>query len=167
MCLYVCIGVRDGRGHVLRASAPGELHARVAVSCQVSDPLATRRSFTLLSRPLLVSQMWRSVLRRYKHRNILSLVAISNDGPRPCLVYEYMENGSLADCLLTNVRVWSRAWSEMTGCFPLFLYVQHSVNLSWRLRMDIANQIADALHFLHTVNHPNSLIHGDVKRFAV
>ena len=41
---------------------------------------------------------------RYKHRNILSLVAVSNDGPRPCLVYEYMENGSLADCLMGQVR---------------------------------------------------------------
>ena len=40
---------------------------------------------------------------RYKHRNILSLVAISDDGLRPCLVYEYMENGSLADCLLGKV----------------------------------------------------------------
>lgn len=42
---------------------------------------------------------------RYKHRNILSLIAISDDGPRPCLVYEYMENGSLADCLLGKVRI--------------------------------------------------------------
>ncbi len=40
---------------------------------------------------------------RYKNRNILSLVAISNDGPRPCLIYEYMENGSLADCLQGKV----------------------------------------------------------------
>ena len=43
------------------------------------------------------------LLSRYHHRNILSLVACSNDGPRPCLVYEYMENGSLADCLLGKV----------------------------------------------------------------
>ena len=35
--------------------------------------------------------------------NILSLVAYSNDGSRPCLVY--MENGSLAECLLGKVYV--------------------------------------------------------------
>ena len=45
------------------------------------------------------------VLLRYNHRNILSLVAYSNDGPRPCLVYEYMENGSLAECLMGKVCV--------------------------------------------------------------
>jgi hypothetical protein len=41
---------------------------------------------------------------RYHHRNILSLVAYSNDGPTPCLVYEYMENGSLADCFQGKVQ---------------------------------------------------------------
>ena len=43
------------------------------------------------------------LLTRYHHRNILSLVAHSNDGYRPCLVYEYMENGSLAECLQGKV----------------------------------------------------------------
>ena len=81
---------------------------------------------------------------RYNHRNILSLVAYSNDGPRPCLIYDYMENGSLADCL--------------SGRRPILL--------TWDVRLSIANQIADALHFLHTVNHPKCLVHGDVKRWA-
>ena len=81
-------------------------------------------------------------LSRYHHRNILSLVAYSNDGLRPCLIYEYMENGSLADCLLRR----------------------RNVVLSWDVRLSIANQIAGALHFLHTVNHPRCLVHGDVKR---
>ncbi len=40
---------------------------------------------------------------RYNHRNILSLVAYSNDGPVPCLVYEYMKHGSLAECLVAKV----------------------------------------------------------------
>lgn len=43
------------------------------------------------------------LLTKYHHRNILSLVAYSNDGYRPCLVYEYMENGSLAECLQGKV----------------------------------------------------------------
>ena len=43
-------------------------------------------------------------------------------------------------------------------------YFQKTVSLSWRLRMGIASQIADALNFLHTVNQPQCLVHGDVKR---
>ena len=78
---------------------------------------------------------------RYNHRNILCLVAYSNDGPVPCLIYEYMSHGSLAECLIGKVRVY----------------------LPWQLRLDIAKQVADALHFLHTVNKPVTLVHGDVK----
>lgn len=37
--------------------------------------------------------------------------------------------------------------------------------LPWYLRLDIAKQVADALHFLHTVNKPTCLVHGDVKRY--
>ena len=45
--------------------------------------------------------------------------------------------------------------------------VQRNVVLSWQLRVDIAKQIADALHFLHTVNLPTCLVHGDVKRWVL
>ncbi len=38
--------------------------------------------------------------------------------------------------------------------------------LPWYLRLDIAKQTADALHFLHTVNKPTCLVHGDVKRLV-
>ena len=51
----------------------------------------------------IMNDVFFSFPNRYKHRNVLSLIAISDDGPRPCLVYEYMENGSLADCLLGKV----------------------------------------------------------------
>ena len=91
---------------------------------------------------ILISSLSNLLSLRYHHRNILSLVAYSNDGHRPCLIYEYMENGSLADCLRGR----------------------QSVPLSWEVRLSIADQIADALHFLHTVNHPKCLVHGDVKR---
>ena len=30
--------------------------------------------------------------------------------------------------------------------------------------MEIVSQVADALNFLHIVNDPHCLIHGDVKR---
>lgn len=47
------------------------------------------------------------MLMKYHHRHILPLVAHSNDTAQhnPCLVYEYMENGSLADCLQGKVHV--------------------------------------------------------------
>ena len=36
---------------------------------------------------------------------------------------------------------------------------------SWNLRVNIGVEIATALNFLHTINKPKSLIHGDVKRY--
>ncbi|XP_023219240.1 interleukin-1 receptor-associated kinase 4-like [Centruroides sculpturatus] len=39
------------------------------------------------------------VLIKYKHKNLLQLLGYSSDGPAPCLVYEYMENGSLQNHL--------------------------------------------------------------------
>ena len=38
-------------------------------------------------------------MRYAVHINILQLLAYSNDGPHLCLVYEYMDNGNLADRL--------------------------------------------------------------------
>ena len=40
---------------------------------------------------------------RYRHRNIVALLAYCMDGPSPCLLYEFMENGSLEDNLLCKV----------------------------------------------------------------
>ena len=48
--------------------------------------------------------------------------------------------------------------------FLLFFFLQRRISLLWNVRLKIANQIADALHFLHTVNQPKCLVHGDVKR---
>ena len=36
---------------------------------------------------------------------------------------------------------------------------------SWNLRVNIGVEIATELNFLHTINKPKSLIHGDVKRY--
>jgi len=49
-------------------------------------------------------QLELQLLTRYHHKNILCLVAYSNDGYLPCLVYEFMEYGSLAECLHGEVR---------------------------------------------------------------
>lgn len=48
---------------------------------------------------------------RCKHENLVELLGFSSDGAQPCLVYEYMPNGSLLDrlaCLVSKIFVkWS------------------------------------------------------------
>lgn len=58
-----------------------------------------------------------------------------------CLVYEYMENGSLEDCLFPK------------GNTP---------SMPWRVRFKIAAEIATGLLFLHQ-NKPEPLVHRDLK----
>ncbi|CAJ0933130.1 unnamed protein product, partial [Mesorhabditis belari] len=80
-------------------------------------------------------------LAKYRHDNILPLYAFSLDGPEPCLVYQFMANGSLEDRILCR-----------EGTAPL----------NWRQKLDIAEGAARGLHFLHTIGR-TPIIHGDVK----
>lgn len=60
--------------------------------------------------------------RRCQHENLVELLGFSSDGAQPCLVYEYMPNGSLLDRLACLV-------SEIFSSFqlPYFAEVQESV----------------------------------------
>ncbi|VBB34629.1 unnamed protein product, partial [Acanthocheilonema viteae] len=80
------------------------------------------------------------MLSKYRHDNILPLYAYSLDGPQPCLLYQYMSNGSLFDCL----------------------FRKKSMVLTWLQRISIMVGCARALHYLHSVAK-NPIIHGDVK----
>uniref|UniRef100_A0A1I8EPN2 non-specific serine/threonine protein kinase n=1 Tax=Wuchereria bancrofti TaxID=6293 RepID=A0A1I8EPN2_WUCBA len=80
------------------------------------------------------------MLSKYRHDNILPLYAYSLDGPQPCLLYQYMRNGSLFDCL----------------------FRKKPVVLTWLQRISIMIGCARALHYLHSVAK-NPIIHGDVK----
>src|SRR5699024_4649880 len=73
--------------------------------------------------------------------NILPLYAVALDGPEPCLVYQYMSNGSLEDRLLCK---------------------GNTSPLTWLQRAKIGEGIARALNFLHTLKG-NPFVHGDVK----
>lgn len=42
------------------------------------------------------------IVLKFKHENLLPLLAISYD-KQPCVVYEFMENGSLLDCIACEV----------------------------------------------------------------
>lgn len=58
-----------------------------------------------------------------------------------CLVYEYMENGSLED------RLFQKGYTPP---------------MPWKLRFSIAAEIATGLHFLHQTK-PEPLVHRDLK----
>ncbi|OXU18478.1 hypothetical protein TSAR_010966 [Trichomalopsis sarcophagae] len=81
------------------------------------------------------------ILNSSPHENILPLYAYSIGGEAPCLVYQYMKNGSLQDRL----------------------HLKHGSNpLNWIQRLKIAKGIARGLQYLHTVRD-KPLIHGDIK----
>ncbi|CAL4219274.1 unnamed protein product, partial [Meganyctiphanes norvegica] len=73
----------------------------------------------------------------------------ADEGKPPCLVYQFMPNGSAEDRLqLRKIE----AFGEMMSVPPLM----------WDQRFKIAQGTAAALQFLHTVKE-KPLIHGDVK----
>nr|BBG28461.1 adaptor protein Pelle/IRAK [Gryllus bimaculatus] len=78
------------------------------------------------------------ILNSCRHDNILPLYGFSMDGTEPCLVYQFMPNGSLEDRLLCR---------------------QGTLPLSWIQRHNIARGTARGLQFLHV----KPFIHGDIK----
>uniref|UniRef100_A0ACD5W6Y3 Uncharacterized protein n=1 Tax=Avena sativa TaxID=4498 RepID=A0ACD5W6Y3_AVESA len=79
------------------------------------------------------------VLSRIRHPHLVMLLGACPD--RGCLVYEYMENGSLADRL-----------QRLNDTPPI----------AWFHRFRIAWEIVSALVFLHSTK-PNPIIHRDLK----
>ncbi|URE05566.1 U-box domain-containing protein [Musa troglodytarum] len=80
-----------------------------------------------------------AVLSRVRHPNLVTLI-----GACPeifALVYEFLPNGSLEDCLAS------------TNC---------SAPLTWQVRTRIIAEICSALIFLHS-NNPHPVVHGDLK----
>lgn len=82
------------------------------------------------------------VLSQYRIDNIVPLYGVSVDGNEPCLIYQFMVNGSLDDRLQCK-----------RGSQPLI----------WNQRIKIGVGIARALNYLHTRKEKNQLVHGDVK----
>lgn len=81
------------------------------------------------------------VLSQYRIDNIVPLYGISIGGNEPCLIYQFMINGSLDHRLQCK---------------------HNSQPLSWNQRVNIGVGIAKALNYLHT-RKGRPLIHGDVK----
>ncbi|KFU96090.1 Interleukin-1 receptor-associated kinase 4, partial [Chaetura pelagica] len=78
------------------------------------------------------------IMAKCQHENLVELLGFSSDGAQPCLVYEYMPNGSLLDRL---------ACLDGTPSIP------------WNTRCKIAKGTANGINFLHENNH----IHRDIK----
>ncbi|XP_010213831.1 PREDICTED: interleukin-1 receptor-associated kinase 4 [Tinamus guttatus] len=78
------------------------------------------------------------MMAKCQHENLVELLGFSSDGAVPCLVYEYMPNGSLLDRLAC-----------LDGTPPI----------PWKTRCKIAQGTANGINFLHENNH----IHRDVK----
>lgn len=91
--------------------------------------------------PYQQTQRELQVLQRIHHQNILQLYSFSFNGYQPCLVYQFMERGSLEDRLQCRNR---------------------TSPLTWQQRYNIAKGAARGLQFLHTVEE-KPLIHGDIK----
>ena len=95
---------------------------------------------TELSRRQFGTEM--GILTRYLHKNIIRLIGFSSDGPALCLIYEYMERGTLSRCLAFK-KDDPRA-------------------LTYGQRLIIAVGLAEAIDFLHN-NYRQAVIHRNVK----
>lgn len=82
------------------------------------------------------------VMGYVEHPNLLRLLAYSNDGDELCLLYPFMENGSLEERL-----------SLVTGKPPL-LPMQ---------RLKIAYGASEGIKYLHNSSHTKPLVHRDIK----
>ena len=77
------------------------------------------------------------------HPNLLTLLAYSCDGEDLCLLYPFMENGSVEERLAMKIE----------GLRPL----------TPMQRLKIANGSAEGLRYLHNASHTKPLVHRDIK----
>ncbi|KAM3295214.1 hypothetical protein ACQJBY_037846 [Aegilops geniculata] len=78
-------------------------------------------------------------LRRMRHPNLVTLIGVCMEAK--ALIFEFLSNGSLEDCLQCD---------------------DQREPLSWRTRIKIAADICTGLIFLHS-NKPKGIAHGDLK----
>jgi hypothetical protein len=91
-----------------------------------------------------------NLAKKISHENILELLGLAigyeQDGEPNyiCLIYPYMQNGSLLECLSHGLRCngGQRIW--------------------WSNRLDIALKIAEGIAYLHSF-HEGAIIHRDIK----
>ncbi len=70
-----------------------------------------------------------NVLNRYRIDNILPIYGVSLDGPEPCLVYQYMPNGSLEDRFVFEIKVSKLKFECDKNIYFLGFSVKETQNL--------------------------------------
>ncbi|XP_039919505.1 interleukin-1 receptor-associated kinase 4 isoform X4 [Hirundo rustica] len=90
-----------------------------------------------------------NIMAKCQHENLVELLGFSSDGAQPCLVYEYMPNGSLLDRLACLIFT----------SLSLFLIKDETPPIPWNMRCKIVQGTANGINFLHENNH----IHRDIK----
>ncbi|CAK9211035.1 unnamed protein product [Sphagnum troendelagicum] len=104
------------------------------------------------------------VISKVKHRNLVVLrgccvASTKTDGHQRMLVYDFMQNGSLADCLFSNNNKSSSSNSS-SSCSKE--ESTKPLQLEWEDRYKIAIGMAKGLAYLHSGVVPQ-IIHRDIK----
>lgn len=142
------IGARIGDGRFSSVFLAHINHPKRTGDQQVPQPLAAKLLKAECNLKYLVNEI--NLARKIKHDNILDLLGISIDRQEDeppsyiCLIYPYMENGSLLDCLRTGLRC------------------SEGRQILWRDRFEIAFKIARGINYLHSF-HEGVIIHRDIK----
>ena len=97
-------------------------------------------SFMAMGKEQFVTEI--EVLAQFRHPNLITLMGYSCDGPCPCLIYEFMDNGTLEDKLDPRVE---------------------RKKLYWAMRLSIMNDAAKGIVYLHTADRLRPFIHRDIK----
>ncbi|KAK1306524.1 putative leucine-rich repeat receptor-like serine/threonine-protein kinase [Acorus calamus] len=107
------------------------------------------------------------------HPNLLRLIGCCVEGANRMLVYEYMENNSLASALLGNTKSDARKIIEFFTSVKWCVVFEHDLSLilgtkskrifiDWPLRSAICIGTAQGLAFLHEEAKPH-IVHRDIK----
>ncbi|KAL7115417.1 hypothetical protein ACP275_04G182900 [Erythranthe tilingii] len=137
---------RGGCGEVYKAVLPGSNGKEIAIKKIIQPPKdadeIAEEDSKLLTKKMRQIKSEIQTMGQIRHRNLLSLLAHLSRPDCHYLVYEYMKNGSLQDCL-QHVTEGKR-------------------ELDWLARYKIALGVASGLEYLH-MNHNPRVIHRDLK----
>ena len=111
-----------------------------------------------------------------QHPNLVRLYGCCIEGNQLLLIYEYMENNSLARALFgksfTNIYLFIYIYIYMSRVrlsvenslprFPILGHEEHQLHLDWPMRMKICLGIARGLAYLHEESRLK-IVHRDIK----